>query len=87
MTHTARQSAELALARWIDTLTSNRHSFAVDYAAYWLDGGHAPIISHYELPTKVGWSIMQRVQQLSRPIEADARAAAYYDKAIAEGTF
>lgn len=72
---------------WVDRLTGDRHSFAVDYAAYWTEGGRAPRISDYGLPPAAGTAIMSRVQTFCRAEELATKAAEFYDKAIAEGSF
>lgn len=76
-----------AFAAWVDRLTGDRHSFAVDFAAYWTEGGRAPRISDYGLTTVAGHAIMQRVQTFCRAEELATKAAEFYDKAIAEGSF
>jgi len=76
-----------AFAAWVDRLTGDRHSFAVDYAAYWTEGGRAPRIADYNIQPATGHAIMQRVQTFCRAEELAVKAAEYYDKAIAEGRF
>lgn len=41
------QTFPTALARWMDRLSGEAHSYACDYAAWWTEGGRQPDVASY----------------------------------------
>ncbi len=65
-------------ATWIDRLEGEAHSYACDYAAWWLEGGREPEVGNYVDRSRDdgGRFSMGRADQIAARIRAELPATA-----------